>query len=118
MNAPWLRIGVLALVAALATASVGWWTAPLIGVVFAFVTTRRGRPFPVVIPFVALLLGWSALVAVAAMQGGAGRVAMVMGGVLGLPPWALFVVTPLYGASLAAAGGLVASGLTASKVTV
>ncbi|MEX0691361.1 MAG: hypothetical protein WD043_05930, partial [Gemmatimonadales bacterium] len=98
MNRPVLRLVVLSAVVAAATMAVAWWTTPIIGGVFGLVAARRGRPAPVLTPLVAGFLGWMALVIVAAVRGGAGRVAEVMGGILGLPGWALFAVTPLYGA--------------------
>jgi hypothetical protein len=116
MNRPVLRLLVLAAVVAAATMAVAWWTTPIIGGVFGLVATRRGRSYPVVTPLAAGFLGWMALVVVAAARGGAGRVAEVMGGILGLPGWGLFLVTPLYGALLAGTAALLTAGVFARNL--
>ena len=111
MTRRFLTLGLLALAAALATLAVAWWVMPLVGLVYGVVSARRGKVGSVAIPLLAGFLGWGGLLLVDAVQGGAGRVATVMGGVLGLPSWALFIVAPAYGALLCAGGALLGSGL-------
>ena len=108
-----MRLGslvLLALVMALATALVGWWTVPVIGALWGAVrATRRG-----VAPDAGLAgaLGWGLLLLLAAAQGPVAAVAAQVGAVMGLGAPGLVVLTLLCPFLLAWAAALVSAELT------
>ena len=108
-----MRLGslvLLALVLALATALVGWWTVPLIGTLWGVVRApRRG-----VAPDAGLAgaLGWGLLLLLAAAQGPVAAVAAQVGAVMGLGAPGLVVLTLLFPFLLAWAAALVSAELT------
>jgi len=89
-----LAVATLAIAVALATASGGWWTAPI----------RR----PVVGAGVGGALGWALLLGWTALHGPVARLAARVGPIFHAPAWALVLATLLYPALLAgAAAGVV-----------
>lgn len=95
----------LALVAALATVFVGWWTVPLVAGIWTLAVPRRGSALSAAL---AAAAAWSALLAIAARSGPIGGVADLMGQVLSVPPPAVITLTVAYGALLAGSAALVA----------
>jgi hypothetical protein len=104
-----VQIAVLALVIGAATWWFGWWTVPLVGV--AWGAARRGEGYPVLTAGVAASLAWVVLLAVTASHGRVGTLARTLGGILGIPGWAVLAVTLLFPAVLAAAAAALAGAL-------
>lgn len=93
----------LTLAFALATWVLGWIAVPVVAVVFGALATRSRTP---VESLTAATLAWLALLAVQAARGPVGDVARVLGGVVGVPPWVILLVTLLLAASLAWSGAV------------
>jgi hypothetical protein len=93
-----LRIALLAVAFALATAAFGWWTVPLLGGVWGAVASPGTRP--ALTAGAAACLGWGLLLAWAAAQGPALVLAQRVGGVMGLPGWLFAVLTVAFAALL------------------
>ena len=93
----------LTLAFALATWVLGWIAVPVAAVVFGAIATRSRTPTE---SLIAAPLAWLALLAVQAARGPAGDVARVLGGVVGVPPWLILLVTLLLAASLAWSGAV------------
>lgn len=95
----------LAVAAALATASGGWWTVPLVAACWAGALPIRR---PVVGAGIGGALGWGLLVGWTALHGPVAKLAARVGPIFHAPPWALVLATLLYPALLAgAAAGVV-----------
>ena len=93
----------LALAFALATWVFGWIAVPVVAVVFGAIATRGRTP---VESLAAAPLAWLALLGVQAIRGPVGDVARVLGRVVGVPAWAILLVTLLLAASLAWSGAV------------
>lgn len=115
MNRTAVRVLLLAVVVAGATVAVAWWAVPIIGFVFGLVATRRGRMWAALTPGVAAFLGWGVLLLWTMSRGGADRVASVMGGVLGVPGAAMYLLTPLYGGLLGFGAGLLGTAVLRNR---
>ena len=101
-----LRITLLAVAFALATAAFGWWTVPLLGAVWGGVASPGTRPASTA--GAAACLGWVLLLAWTATQGPVWVLAQRVGGVMALPGWLFAVLTVAFAALLAgSAAGLV-----------
>ena len=101
-----LRITLLALAFALATAMFGWWTVPLLGAVWGGVASPSTRPASTAGG--AAALGWVLLLVATAMQGPVWVLARRVGGVMALPGWLFLVLTVAFAALLAgSAAGVV-----------
>jgi hypothetical protein len=104
-----IRLGLLAPAFALATAVLGWWAVPVLGVVWGAVATRGERP--VRMAATAAALGWAILLVWGATQGPVHVVARRVGPVLMLPGWLFVALTLLFPALLAASATQVAVAL-------
>ncbi len=93
-----LRITLLAIAFALATATFGWWMVPVLGAAWGAVASPGTRP--TFTASAAACLGWVLLLAWTATQGPAWVVAQRVGGVMGLPGWLFVVLTAAYAALL------------------
>ncbi|UCF41008.1 MAG: hypothetical protein JSW43_01310 [Gemmatimonadota bacterium] len=103
-----LRVGLLALAFALATAAFGWWSVALLGAVWGGVAVVASRPG--VTAGVAAGVGWVVLLAVTAAQGPVWDLAQRVGGVLALPGWLVPVVTVAFGVLLGGSAAELAVG--------
>lgn len=91
-------VGFAALVAA-ATALAGWWTVPLLAVVWSRVVARERRP--ALAGMLGAALGWGFLLGWAAYRGPVELVALRAGGVFNLPAWGFVLATLVFPALLA-----------------
>ncbi len=88
---PALRVALLAVAVALATATFGWWMVPLLGAVWGGVAGRGTRP--ALTMGAAAGLGWLFLLLWTATQGPVWLLADKVGGALALPGWLFVVLT-------------------------
>lgn len=109
------RVVLLAAVFALATFAVGWWSVPLVAVLYTVIAARgtelAGRSSAVVAG-IAAMLGWAALLAIAAARGPVPTLAAELGGILRLPASGIYAVTIAYPGLLAISAAIVARVLT------
>ncbi len=87
----------LALLFAVASALVGWWTVPIVAALWGLVPT--GRPW--LSAALAAASSWAALLLLTALEGPVGELAVVLGGVMGLPAAGLLLLTLILPAILA-----------------
>ena len=97
MTAP-IRYILLAEAFAVATFALGWWTVPLIAAAWTLYSADRYRARNIAL---AAAGGWATLLVLDAVRGPVGTMAEQLGGVMGLPPWLLYVLTLLFPALLA-----------------
>lgn len=98
-----LRIGLLSLAVALATAVLGWWSVPVLGAVWGGIAGRTTRP--ALTASASAGIGWILLLLWTATQGPVWDLAQKIGGVMSLPGWMFAVITigfPMLLAGLAA----------------
>lgn len=83
---------------AVTTFALGWWTVPVIAALWAYFSGGSHRAM-----FAGLAAGasWIMLLLLDAAKGPVGVMASRLGGVLGIPAIALYVITPLFAALLA-----------------
>ena len=86
-----LRVALLALAVAFATAVLGWWVVPLLGAVWGTIASPGTRPGFTM--SAAAGIGWVLLLLWTAAPGPLWEVARKVGGVMSVPGWALIVVT-------------------------
>lgn len=102
----WLVVLGLGALFAFGTWGIGWWTVPVIGWMWG---ATPGRPaHPVVTAAGAAAGAWAALLALAALRGPVGELAIKLGGIMGVAGWVLVAATVLLPALLAGAGAGVA----------
>lgn len=93
------RVALLAVALALATWVFGWWSVPAIAVIWTLMSPHRPRtPLDVAL---ASLLAWSALLALAALEGPVPEMAHRLGVTLHIGAAALIAVTVVFPAALA-----------------
>jgi len=99
-------VSFVALCAALgvSTAIVGWWTVPLVAAAWSLAMPRRGGAM---VSALAGAISWGAILAFNSLNHEVGRVAAVMGEIVGLPPWAMVGLTLAFSALLAGSAALV-----------
>jgi len=95
-----LRIAVFAALTAAGTVVGGWWSVPVLAVLWVRVlpSDRHG----VANSAIGAAIGWLVLLGIAALHGPVATVARVLSAVLELPPWGFFLATLLFPAALAA----------------
>jgi len=96
------------------TAALGWWTLPVIALVWGVIAPSRIQAG--VTAAVAAMLSWSLLLAWTATQGPIGTLARRVGGIFGVPGIAFIAITIVFAAVLAGSGALVAGALTPPRV--
>lgn len=95
-----LRMAILAIVVALGTVVVGWWTIPVAGAVFGLVA--RGTRRPGLAAAGAGAMAWGGYLAIAAVGGAAvGTFGVKLASAMQLPAWVPIVVTLVFPATLA-----------------
>jgi hypothetical protein len=94
---------VLVVAFAAATAIVGWWGVPVVGLVWGWWASRwLPRPVPVALVGAASATGaWAALLWWTAFRGPLGRLAVLLGEIIGVPASLLIALTLLFAALLA-----------------
>ena len=100
-----IDILVLAVAFAAGTLFVGWWSVPVIALVWGWLVGPARRP--ATRAAVAAAIAWMAFLAFDAMRGPAGRLARTLGALMRLPPVALVVVTVLFAVILAWSAAIV-----------
>ncbi|UCF18175.1 MAG: hypothetical protein JSU87_09415 [Gemmatimonadota bacterium] len=101
-GAAWIA---LALLFAVASALLGWWTVPIVAALWGWAST--GRPW--LSAALAAAAAWAALLLVTAFQGPVGPLAAKLGGVMGLPAVVLLMLTVILPATLAGSAAEVAA---------
>jgi hypothetical protein len=89
------------------TLLVGWWSIPIIALVWGWLVGPSRRP--ATRAGIAAGLAWVGFLVNDAMRGPAGRLARTLGSLLRLPPVALIVVTVLFAVILAWSAAIVGS---------
>lgn len=84
----------LAAVVALATMLVAWWMVPV--ACAAWGAWQRDRRAQALDAGIAASIGWGALLALVAARGPVAQVATQVGGAVGVPGWAVFLLTLLF----------------------
>ena len=93
-----IRYVLLAEAFAVATFGIGWWTVPLLAAAWGFFSTDPNRSRNIAL---AAAGGWATLLALDAARGPVNVMAEQLGGVMSIPPVALYVLTLLFPAVLA-----------------
>ena len=101
-------LGVGTVLIAVGTWAVGWWAVPVVGALIG-VIWPDGRP--ALLAGTAGGLGWALLLMWGSASGPVGDLAGTVGGVMGLPGFEVLLVTVLFPALLAGAGGALAGAL-------
>jgi hypothetical protein len=99
---------VLLMAFVLGTAFLGWWTVPIVAGVWGAVATYALRPWRTAAAGAAL--AWALLLVVSGTRGSLLQLAGLLGGIFGLPGFAIVLLTLAFPALLAwSAAGLVSS---------
>ena len=104
MKATLRGVFIVAFATAVATAFLGWWTVPVVGLGWAL---QRPVRHPVIEASIGAALGWGSLLGLAATRGDVGRVAERVGAVVQLPAGWFIAVTLAFAALLAGAAATV-----------
>lgn len=94
---------------AVVTFAGGWWAVAVVGLAWGVTSAPGTRP--VLWATICAATGWLSLLLLDAARGPISEVALRFGGVVKLPPFALFAVTLLFPALLAFSASAVASGI-------
>jgi hypothetical protein len=98
------RIALFGVIAAVGTATEGWWTIPVLAALWVRVLpSDRGAVATTVLGAAA---GWLILLGALAVQGPVPTVDALCSAILGLPRWGFLLVTLLFPAALAGAAAL------------
>jgi hypothetical protein len=109
------RTVLLAAVFALATFAVGWWSLPLVAVLYTVIAaggTGLADRSSAVVAGMAAMVGWAALLAIASARGPVPTLAAELAGILRLPTAGIYAVTIAYPGLLAISAAIVARVLT------
>jgi len=91
------------------TVLVGWWALPVLGVGWGVVENRSR--YPGLLGALAGALAWAGLLAYAAVSVGIDQIAVITGGVLGVPAAASYALTIAFAALLAGSAATVGGAL-------
>ena len=94
-----VRLSLLSVAVGLATAWLGWWAVPAIGVLWGLLAPRESQASLTV--SCAAALGWAGLLVISAVRGPMWELADKVGGMLAIPGWLFVVVTVAFPAVLA-----------------
>ena len=103
-----VRFVLLAELFAVATYAFGWWTVPIIAVLWAIVSRDSNRAL---VASLCAAGGWASLLLLDAARGSVGTMASRLGGVMGVPGFVLLILTLVFPALLAWCAASLASGL-------
>ncbi len=104
-----VRLVLLAAAFALATATLGWWTVPLLGGVWGAIALRGTRP--VATAAAAAGVGWLVLLLWAATQGPVWLLARKVGPILMVPGWLFVGLTLMFPVLLAGSAAALVTGV-------
>jgi hypothetical protein len=109
-----VKIVLLSELFAVGTYALGWWTVPVIALLWAFLTRDANRAM-----FAALCaaLGWTTLLLLDLARGPVLTMASRLGGVMGIPSMALLAVTLVFPALLAWSAAALAVNLRRPETT-
>ena len=93
-----VKMVLLAEAFAVATYGLGWWTVPVVAALYALVSVERNR---VLIAGLCAAGGWATLFLLDVAKGPVGSMGAKLGGVMSLPPLALYAATLLFPAVIA-----------------
>lgn len=102
------QTALVALVTALATVLIGWWTVPVIAFVWTMVVPRRGA---VLSAAIGAGVAWTTLLVIAANGGPLIELATLLGQILSVSGSAVLTLTVAYAALLAGSAALVAQAI-------
>jgi hypothetical protein len=83
---------------AVATFALGWWSVPIVAALWALVPGDSGRPL---VSALCAAGGWLTLLLLDAARGPVGTMGQKLGGVMGVPAFALWLLTLVFPALLA-----------------
>ena len=109
-----VKFVLLAELFAVATYALGWWTVPIVAVLWAIVSRDSNRAL---IAGVCAAGGWASLLLLDVARGPVGTMAAKLGGVMGVPGFVLLMLTLLFPALVAWCAASLAAGLTAARAT-
>jgi hypothetical protein len=104
------RLVLLATAFAIGTWVLGWWAVPLIGAVYAAISSAQRSS--AIVSGVAAMLGWGALLAIDASRGPIAALTAELAGILQLRPAGIYAVTLAYPGLLAITAAVVARAFT------
>lgn len=107
------RLVLLASAFAIATVAIGWWAVPIVAALYAAITTAQRSS--ALLSGLAAMLGWGALLIVAASRGPVGTLATELAGVLNLKPIGVYAVTIAFPGLLAISAAVVARALASAR---
>lgn len=104
------RLVLLATAFAIATFVVGWWAVPVVAAAYAAISSAQRSS--AVVSGLAGMLGWAALLAIAASRGPVGTLATELGGILQIKTMGVYAVTIAFPGLLAISAAIVARAAT------
>jgi hypothetical protein len=107
-----VKVVLLAEAFAVATFGLGWWSVPLVAALFALVSTSNRRAL---VAGACAAGGWATLLLLDIAKGPVASMGTRLGGVMGLPPVALYLVTLIFPALLAWAAAAIVPRLRAAS---
>ena len=110
-----VAFAVLVLAFGTGTVVFGWWTVPVIGLIWGVIAPSRVQAG--VAAAIAAALSWGLLLSWTATQGPIGTLARSVGGIFGVPTLAFFGITLVFAALLAGSAALVAGALTPRRIS-
>lgn len=99
---------------AVATYALGWWTVPIVGILWSIVSRDSNRS---VVAGLAAAAGWASLLLLDAVRGSIDTMASTLGGVMGVPGFVLLLMTLVFPALLAWCAASVVSSIRSSRPT-
>lgn len=109
-----VKLVLLAELFAVATYALGWWTVPIVAVVWAIMSSEAKAARMAAICAAG---GWATLLLLDAAKGPVGTMASRLGGVMGVPGFVLLVLTLVFPALLAWSAAALARGLRRTRST-
>jgi hypothetical protein len=104
------RLVLLAAAFAIATFVLGWWAVPVVAAVYAAMSSAQRSS--ALASGLAAMLGWAALLAIAAARGPVGTLAAELSGILQIKPLGVYAVTIAFPGLLAISAAIVARAVT------
>ena len=109
-----IRFILLAELFAVATYALGWWTVPIVALLWSLFSPDANRA---AVAGLAAAAGWASLLLLDAVRGQVGTMATSLGGVMGVPGFVLLLLTLVFPALLAWSAGRIVSSLRSREPT-
>ena len=93
-----VRFVLLAELFAVATYALGWWTVPIVAILWAIFSRDSNRAL---VASLCAAAGWASLLLLDVVKGPVGTMAAKLGGVMGVPGFVLLILTLVFPALLA-----------------